>query len=208
MARAPALRLSPAYQVVRARDADAALLARLGHAGLPGDHGLLLPLRRGRTVKLLSPDLAELLERLQAGTLGREDPILQALGGPGGALLFDGVIESRHGGRWTSGPAAIPLVAPQTVDRADPGIAAVLESRERRDLTPSALGEHLYTFGRRPFGRRWIDEIGGTSAEAFKVWLGLERAPRLHDVTARWRLSRSSEWWSWQSPSAELTGLN
>ncbi len=201
-----ALRLSPAYQLVRAGNADPVLLSRLGHVGLPGDHGLLLPLRRGRTVKLLSPDLADLLERLQAGTIGQQDA-LQALGGAGGALLFDGVIESRKAGRWTSGPGALALAGPQAIDRADPGIAAVLETRERRDLAPSALGQHLYAFGRRPFGRRWIDEIGGTGAETFKAWLGLDRAPRLHQVTAHWRCSRSSEWWTWRAPS-DVGGLN
>ncbi len=202
------LRLSPYYTLQRTRDTDPALLARLGHAGIPGDHGLLVPARRSRhTVKLVSPDLAEFLEALAYPSDAVSEEPLAALGDTGRALLFDGILERRRDGRWVSGPTAIPLAAPQSVNREDPGIAAVLEVRRRRDLSPTALCQFLYNFGRKPFGPRWVETVGGVTIEAMTSWLGLDRAPRLHAVTSRWRRTTSSEWWTWHCPTAPSSGM-
>ena len=192
------LRLNPSYRLARTRDADPAVLAQLGHSGIPGDYGLLRSRHPGQTVKLVSPDLADFLERLPIS----EVDALDALGDVGIALIFDDIIQRRMHGRWASGPTVVSPSTTQAIDRTDPGIAAVLESRHRTDLSPSALGRHLYEFGRRPFGPRWVETVGGTSAGALTAWFGLDRAPRFHAVTSRWRHTKSSEWWTWYSTSA------
>lgn len=190
------LRLSPAFRLQRVGAADASLLKRVGQDDLPRDYGILWPTRRSHTIKILSPELAEYLEGVQAEREGL--PGLEELGPAGLNLMFDGILEWREDGRWQTGAAHLPPAPSQVVDREDRGILALLEARTRPDLSPAALATFLYEYGRKPFSSRWVARVGGSTQDDFEKWIGLAARSRIHAISSRWRATRAQEWWHWQ----------
>ena len=183
------LRLSPAFRLQRVGAADASLLKRVGQDDLPRDYGILWPTRRSHTIKILSPELAEYLEGVQAEREGL--PGLEELGPAGLNLMFDGILEWREDGRWQTGAAHLPPAPSQVVDREDRGILALLEARTRPDLSPAALATFLYEYGRKPFSSRWVARVGGSTQDDFEKWIGLAARSRIHAISSRWRATRA-----------------
>lgn len=197
-AAAVRVRMNRAFRVLRAREADPRVLARLGQKGLDADYGLVFPAVPGATIRLVTPALASLLESLRRGP---RDLQMDLIGTAGDALILDGIIERWTGQGWESGPSAATGDQEAEIDVADTGIQAIVEARARTDLSAPALAAFLYQFGKKPYSARWLREVGGPAASDLAAWYGLSGAQNIEAVTSRWAGSRTAEWWTWRSPN-------